>query len=346
MMEGNMVSVERLAEYASLPPEDSTVIRRAILPSGPSSAHFEKSCSPSPPPPSWPFRGELVLESVELRYGPERCPALRGVSFSTPGGERIGVVGRTGAGKSSLAAAVLRLRELWSGRVVLDGLNLRDLALADLRARLAVVPQEPLLLVGSVRFNLDPHGTVSDEALWAALDAAAASDLVRSLPGGLDAHLDPTAAVDQGLEKGKTAQFGKAHFGGAGMPDPSGPGVPSPGGMLSAGQRQLLCLARAIARGSRLVIMDEATACVDPATEARLEAAMRKAFRGATLLCIAHRLRTILACDRVLVMSDGMIVEDGAPVTLANTSSSVFNSMVTADPGIAAAFRDALNSSS
>ena len=274
-------ALERADEYAKLPSE------RARGDFG-------------PPPPGWPAAGAVAFEDVRLAYASAPgALALDGVSFAIGAGERLGVCGRTGAGKSSLVAALFRLVEVAGGRVVVDGVDVARLDLADLRRSLSLIPQDPTLFRGTVRSNLDPFGARDD------------ADLRRGLAtAGLEGSVDVDARVDD-----RGANF-------------------------SAGEQQLLCLARAILRKSKVLVLDEATAQVDAAADARVQAALRTDDLAATtLICIAHRLATIVDFDKVAVLSRGALIECDAPAALLRDRGSAFSALcrATGDAALLAA---------
>ena len=279
-----MVSVERLAAYHSLPQEAALV-------------------TDAPPPPEWPHAGEIIAHSVSMRYRQGLPLALRQVSFHIPACSLVGVVGRTGAGKSSLLAALFRLAEPHEGYLEIDGVRTDRLGLHELRPRLALIMQQPLLFSGSLRQNFDPLGEHDDRAMWAALRNASVEAVVRSLPEQLDANV-----VDNG-------------------------------GNFSQGERQCLCLARALLARTSVLIMDEATANVDNATDALIQSAVRRHFAG-TVLMIAHRLLTIRDATQLLLMSGGALVQAGPPEALLAAppdSARVNFSSMLEDAGIAPA---------
>jgi ABC-type multidrug transport system fused ATPase/permease subunit len=232
----------------------------------------------APAPPGWPSAGDVVFDDVVLRYGDGLPAALDGVSFHVPAGTKAGIVGRTGSGKSSLFAALLRFVECERGRVVIDGVDTSTLRPAELRARLAVIPQDPVLLPGTLRENLDPFGTRTDDEVRAALAKVGVADKLLALPGGL-AHL-----------------------------------FTADGARLSAGERQLLCLARAVLHNAKVVLVDEATANLDVETDTRIQRVLRTELAGATVLCIAHRRDTLADADQFVVLDAGHVarVEQGA----------------------------------
>ena len=245
---------------------------------------------------SWPQSGQITFRDVEMRYRPELPLVLKGLSMNIRGGERIGVVGRTGAGKSSIMTALFRLTETSSGLITIDGVDIHRVGLEDLRSRLAIIPQDPNLFRGTIRSNLDPFNTHSDLELWSALRQADMAppdaDVANKRPGHV--HLDDRVE-EEGLN-------------------------------FSLGQRQLLALARALVRGSRIIICDEATSSVDMETDMKIQKTMVEQFRNKTMLVIAHRLRTIINYDRICVMDQGQIAEMDTPRNL-YLQGGIFKSM-------------------
>ncbi|KAI7922401.1 multidrug resistance-associated protein 2 [Pyricularia oryzae] len=260
--------------------------------------------------PSWPQKGEIIFEDVEMRYRPGLLLVLRGLDMKVRGGERIGIVGRTGAGKSSIMSALFRLVELSGGRITIDGLDIATVGLGDLRSRLAIIPQDPTLFKGTVRSNLDPFGEHTDLELW---DALRQADLV---------------GPETGSGTGTPTAFQEKEAGGGGGGRIQLDTVVEEDGLnFSLGQRQLMALARALVRGSQIIICDEATSSVDMETDAKIQATMAVGFRGKTLLCIAHRLRTIVGYDRICVMDQGRIAELGEPAELFKMEGGIFRGM-------------------
>ncbi|KAH0286486.1 ABC multidrug transporter-like protein [Aureobasidium namibiae CBS 147.97] len=245
--------------------------------------------------PSWPEKGEIVFDNVQMRYREGLPLVLKGLNMHVNAGERIGVVGRTGAGKSTIMSTLFRLVELSGGSITVDGLDIAKIGLRDLRSRLSIIPQDPTLFKGTIRSNLDPFNEHTDMALWGALRQA---DLVGEDQDIADSstriHLD-APVEEEGLN-------------------------------FSLGQRQLMALARALVRGSRIIVCDEATSSVDFDTDQKIQRTIVKGFRGKTLLCIAHRLKTIIGYDRICVMDKGQIAELDRPITLYD-QGGIFRSM-------------------
>ncbi|TVY43469.1 Multidrug resistance protein, partial [Lachnellula occidentalis] len=235
---------------------------------------------------SWPESGEIIFENVQMRYRENLPLVLSGLSMHIKGGERIGVVGRTGAGKSSIMSTLFRLVELSGGSITIDGMDISKIGLQDLRSRLAIIPQDPTLFKGTIRSNLDPFNEHTDLALWSALRQ---SDLISE-----DASLDDKSP-------------GRINLDGI---------VDDEGLNFSLGQRQLMALARALVRGSQIIVCDEATSSVDMETDEKIQRTIATGFKGKTLLCIAHRLKTIINYDRICVMDQGRIAELDAPLEL------------------------------
>lgn len=235
---------------------------------------------------SWPEKGEIVFEDVQMRYRAGLPLVLQGLNMTVAGGERIGVVGRTGAGKSSIMSTLFRLVELSGGSISIDGVNIATVGLQDLRSRLAIIPQDPTLFKGTIRSNLDPFNEHTDLELWSALRQ---SDLIDA-----DANVDDKS-------------HGRIHLDGV---------VDEEGLNFSLGQRQLMALARALVRGSQIIVCDEATSSVDMETDQKIQRTIATGFKGKTLLCIAHRLKTIINYDRICVMDQGRIAELDTPLAL------------------------------
>ncbi|PIL29785.1 ATP-binding cassette transporter [Ganoderma sinense ZZ0214-1] len=262
------------------------------------------------PPASWPADGQIVLKDVVLKYRPELPPVLKGMTMSVKAGEKIGIVGRTGAGKSSIMTALYRLVELTEGSIAIDSVDISSIGLDDLRNALAIIPQDPLLFSGTLRSNLDPFGAHDDARLW---DALRRAYLVE----------DPIKHATDDEEK---------NGGGSGAHTPvnrftlDSP-VEDEGSNLSIGQRSLVSLARALVKDSKILILDEATASVDYETDRKIQDTISSEFADRTILCIAHRLRTIIGYDRICVLDAGQIAEFDTPANLFNVAGGIFRGM-------------------
>ncbi|KAL4809146.1 P-loop containing nucleoside triphosphate hydrolase protein [Aspergillus unguis] len=274
--------------------------------------HMEtESDGGNPAPAGWPHAGALQVRDLTVRYAPDTAPALQNVSFSVERNQRIGIVGRTGAGKSSLALALFRILEPSAGQILIDGVDISTIRLHDLRSRLAIIPQSPFLFKGTLRSNLDPFNKYHDSELLSALERVSWD----------------RAGVSNNLHKEQTGPLlGKKA---SSLEQPISDG----GSNLSHGQRQLLCLARALIRMPRLLILDEATSAVDKATDQLVQGSLRSEFgrNGTTLLVVAHRLSTVADFDRVLVLGGGEVLEFGRPVELMRRVDGVFRGMVERD---------------
>ena len=277
-VENAMVSTERLHYYGTELDEEPPLHLKGV-------------------PDSWPEKGEIVFNEVQMRYREGLPLVLQGLNMTVAGGERIGIVGRTGAGKSSIMSTLFRLVELSGGSISIDGINIAQVGLKDLRTRLAIIPQDPTLFRGTIRSNLDPFNEHTDLELWSALRQ---SDLI-----GAEEKLDD-----------KT--HGRIHLDGI---------VEEEGLNFSLGQRQLMALARALVRGSQIIVCDEATSSVDMETDQKIQRTIQTGFKGKTLLCIAHRLKTIINYDRICVMDQGRIAQLDTPVALWQDEEGIFRSM-------------------
>jgi len=270
-----VVSVERITHYANDLP-----------------AEAPRELPDSKPPPDWPSKGQVEFHEYSMRYRPELDLVLKDISLTITPKEKIGIVGRTGAGKSSLLLALFRILEASSGKILIDGVDISTIGLHDLRSVISIVPQSPDMFEGTLRENIDPVGEYLDADIWAALEHAHLKPYVESLPDGLDAH------VTEG------------------------------GSSLSAGQRQLLCFARALLRKSKVLVLDEATSAVDLDTDRAIQDIIRgPLFDEITILTIAHRLNTIIESTRVLVLDQGRVAEFDAPGVLLADKSSQFYAM-------------------
>ncbi|KAH8281374.1 hypothetical protein KR054_000151, partial [Drosophila jambulina] len=276
-LENLMIAVERVVEYEDIEPEGEL-----------------ESPMNKKPPKSWPEQGKIVFNELSLRYipNPKADYVLKSLNFVIKPREKVGIVGRTGAGKSSLINALFRL-SYNDGSILIDKRDTNDMGLHDLRSKISIIPQEPVLFSGTMRYNLDPFDEYSDDKLWRSLEEVKLKVVVADLPNGLQSKITE----------------GGTNF--------------------SVGQRQLVCLARAILRENRILVMDEATANVDPQTDGLIQATIRNKFKECTVLTIAHRLHTIMDSDKVLVMDAGRVVEFGTPYELLTVAETkVFHGMV------------------
>jgi ABC-type multidrug transport system fused ATPase/permease subunit len=271
--ENSLNSVERVSTYIELPCEAPAIIEN------------------NRPPLGWPASGFIEFENVVMRYRPGLPPVLHGLSFKVSPCEKVGIVGRTGAGKSSMLNALFRIVEIERGRILIDDCDISLFGLTDLRKVLSIIPQSPVLFSGTIRFNLDPFGEHNDADLWEALERAHLKDVVRRNALGLDAEV---------LEGGEN---------------------------FSVGQRQLLSLGRALLRRSKILVLDEATAAVDVRTDALIQKTIRQEFKSCTMLIIAHRLNTIIDSDRVLLLDAGQVLEYDTPEELL-LKGGAFSNMV------------------
>ncbi|XP_065414955.1 multidrug resistance-associated protein 1 isoform X13 [Chrysemys picta bellii] len=258
-IENNIVSVERVREYSKTPKEAPWTL-------GSNSASQ-----------AWPTEGAIEFRNYSVQYRPNLEFALKNINIKINGQEKIGIAGRTGAGKSTLAMGLLRLMEAAEGEILIDGVNIAQRGLQDLRAKITVIPQDPVLFAGSLRMNLDPLNQYSDEAIWTVLELIQLKNFVLDLPDQLNHEC---------LERGEN---------------------------LSVGQKQLVCLARALLRKAQILVLDEATAAVDLETDLQIQSTIRTQFKAWTVLTIAHRINTILDYDRILVLENGQVAEFDSP---------------------------------
>ena len=246
-----------------------------------------------PEPGQWPSQGGIEIKNGSMRYrdGPL---VLKNINISINGGEKIGVVGRTGSGKSSLMNLLFRITEIENdgGLIEIDGVDIANIGTDILRLNLSIIPQDPVMFSNSVRYNIDPFGTATESEILEVLEKVQLLDVINALPEGLN---------DQVAEGGEN---------------------------FSQGQRQLLCIARSLLRRPKILVMDEATASIDNATDASIQEMIRSNFQNATVLTIAHRLNTILDSDRILVLDDGRVAEFDTPQNLLKTPDGIFKSMV------------------
>lgn len=314
-VENDSASVERLLYYAEELEQEKA-----------------QSRPDNPTRESWPEEGRISFKDIWLSYRPGLPSVLKGISFEVGSGEKVGIVGRTGAGKSSLLTALLRLVELSKGSIEIDGIDVGNIGLEDLRRKLAILPQEPLLFSGTLRTNLDPFGIYDDARLNDALK--------RAYLIGDDTHTHGAAtpvmpAIEAGSETASASDDEKKALATSGD---STPGrsvsrinldtvIEEEGANLSVGQRSLVSLARALVKNSKIILLDEATASVDLETDAKIQQTIREEFANRTILCIAHRLRTILSYDRIAVFDKGELAEYASPLELFDRPDGIFHSM-------------------
>ncbi|KIZ01660.1 ABC transporter, multidrug resistance associated protein [Monoraphidium neglectum] len=286
-------------------PAKSTVGKALPPPAESIEVEIARSKGKHGPPMGWPRTGDVKFDGVVMKYAPHLPPALRGVSFTIRSGEKVGVVGRTGSGKSTLLLALYRMFRLEAGSIKVDGIDISGLSLQQLRRGLSIIPQEPVVFSGSVRSNLDPFDEYGGDAeLWSALRDCGLDSTVK-MAGGLDARLDGTG-----------------------------------GNAWSLGQQQLMCLARAHLKKVPVLCCDEATAALDPATEANVLEIIERIFADRTILTIAHRLDSVIRSDQVIVMDAGQVSEIGVPTALLSKPGGAFSALVDrTGPAGAAALR-------
>ncbi|ORX97979.1 P-loop containing nucleoside triphosphate hydrolase protein [Basidiobolus meristosporus CBS 931.73] len=272
---GAMSNVKQLVEFTEDIPSESALLHQDVK-----------------PPKNWPMDGEIEYQNVVLRYNRYGVAVLKNVSFKIHAKEKVGIVGRTGSGKSTLLVSLLRIVEAAEGRILVDGLDISSIGLHELRNKIDVIPQEPVLFVGTIRSNLDPFERCSENELWAALEAVHMSEKIKSMPLKLD-----EAVVENGRN-------------------------------FSLGQRQLLCIARAIVTKCKILLLDEATSAIDMQTDQLVRETIKRNFVNYTVLTIAHRLNTIIESDRILVLDEGKVVEFDTPINLLNNPDGFFYSLV------------------
>lgn len=276
-IEAEMNSVERVLYYSTQIPEEPP----------------EELPENDPPKGTWPTNGQIEIKNASMRYrdGPL---VLKNLSLSVKGGEKIGVVGRTGSGKSSLMVVLFRISEIEQdgGQILIDNVDVGKIGTSALRLNLSIIPQDPVMFSNTIRCNLDPFGSATEDELWEVLKKVQLAEVIALLPKGLDEE------VSEGGEN------------------------------FSQGQRQLLCIARSLLRNPKILVMDEATASIDNTTDAMIQRMIRENFADATVLTIAHRLNTIMDSDRILVLDDGEVAEFDTPSNLLSLKDGIFRSLV------------------
>nr|XP_047130820.1 multidrug resistance-associated protein 1-like isoform X2 [Hydra vulgaris] len=279
-LETNIVSVERVKEYIDLPSEGTQVILNSQLQN------------------DWPNAGAIVFQNLCLRYRKDLALVLKNITFNVKPSSKVGLVGRSGAGKSSIANALYRILEPSSGSILIDNVDISTIGLHDLRSRITIIPQDPVLFSGTLRFNIDPFNQFDDAEIWRVLEILNLKLHVSNLEGGL---------LHEILEGGKN---------------------------ISVGHSQLVCVARALLKKSKILVLDEATSSIDLETDAFIQEVIRKEFKSSTVLCIAHRLNTILDYDKIIVLSHGEIIEYDSPKILFQQQGEFYKMMK--DAGLSA----------
>ncbi|XP_023756054.2 ABC transporter C family member 10 [Lactuca sativa] len=273
-LSNQIVSIERLEQYMHIPSEAPEIIEA------------------NRPSTSWPSIGRVDIQNLKIRYQPNSPLVLQGINCVFEGGHKIGIVGRTGSGKTTLIGALFRLVEPTQGRIVIDDLDITSIGLHDLRSSFGIIPQEPTLFSGSIRYNLDPLAEHSDHELWKVLEKCQLREVIQDKKEGLD-----SLVVQDGLN-------------------------------WSLGQRQLFCLGRALLKRRKILILDEATASIDNSTDTIIQKTIREEFQDCTVITVAHRIPTVIDCTVVLVMKDGKVMEYDKPMKLMNESASLFTQLV------------------
>ncbi|GAB4834503.1 hypothetical protein Ancab_032760 [Ancistrocladus abbreviatus] len=273
MLANMIVSAERLEQYMHIPSEADAIVEG------------------NRPTSNWPDAGKVEICDLKVRYRPNAPLVLQGISCIFEGGSKIGIVGRTGSGKTTLISTLFRLVEPSEGKIIIDGIDILTIGLHDLRSHLGIIPQDPTLFSGSVRYNLDPLSEHTDQELWKVLEKCQLQDAVRE-KGGLD-----SLVIEDGTN-------------------------------WSLGQRQLFCLGRALLKRRKILVLDEATASIDNTTDAILQRTIRTEFADCTVITVAHRIPTVMDCTKVLAISDGKIAEFDEPMKLINREDSLFGQLV------------------
>ncbi|CAI0414761.1 unnamed protein product [Linum tenue] len=270
----SIISVERLEQYMHIPSEAPQVIESVR------------------PPANWPSHGQVEIYNLKVRYQKNSPLVLHGISCRIEGGDKIGVVGRTGSGKTTLISTLFRLVEPTEGRIIIDGIDISTIGLHDLRSHLGIIPQDPTLFCGTVRYNLDPLSQHTDLEIWEVLEKCQLREAIQQKEGGLD-----TSVAEDGSN-------------------------------WSMGQRQLFCLGRALLKRSKILVLDEATASIDNTTDAILQRIIRTEFAECTVITVAHRIPTVMDSTRILAIADGKLAEYDEPGNLMKEEGSLFRQLV------------------
>merc|ERR1712100_261905 len=278
--EAAMVSVERIAKYTDEVEQESETVDDA-----------ERLVELE----NWPMHGKVEVKNLSMRYRKNLPLVLDDISFTVEAGHRIGIVGRTGAGKSSIMNAFFRMVEAEQGSVCIDGVDTHSISLDTLRSRMTIIPQDPVMFSTTVRANLDPFTVYTDEEIWDALDRCRMKPVVEGL------KLKLQSPVSEG------------------------------GANFSVGQRQLICIARALLRKPKILLLDEATASIDFKTDTVIQSMIKENFKNCTTLTIAHRLNTISDSDIIMVLDNGRLVEFDSPKNLLKIDGGVYKDMVEKD---------------
>eukprot|EP01124_Arcella_intermedia_P001504 TRINITY_DN10821_c1_g2_i1.p1 TRINITY_DN10821_c1_g2~~TRINITY_DN10821_c1_g2_i1.p1 ORF type:complete len:1056 (+),score=242.81 TRINITY_DN10821_c1_g2_i1:171-3170(+) len=273
--DSKMTSVERMLDCVSNTPQEAP-----------------HKIEESEPPPHWPQKGAITFNNVFMKYPISESPVLKDLSFTIYPKEKIGIVGRTGAGKSSIISSLFRIIEIYHGKIEIDGIDISQIGLQDLRTRLSIIPQDPTFFIGTIRSNLDPWEAFSEDQIYTALKKVKMDKVIADLPSGIETII---------TEGGKN---------------------------FSLGQRQLLCIARSLLQNSKILVMDEATASIDVETDSIIQKTIRESFKEHTVITIAHRINTIIDCDRIMVIDYGQLVEFGSPSDLLSDPNSIFLRLV------------------
>ncbi|KAK9994664.1 hypothetical protein SO802_024367 [Lithocarpus litseifolius] len=273
-LENSIICVERLSQYMHIPSEAPEVIEG------------------NRPTTNWPAVGKVEIQDLQVRYRPNAPLVLCGISCTFEGGHKIGIVGRTRSGKTTLISSLFRLVEPAGGKIIVDGIDISTIGLHDLRSRFGIIPQDPTLFNGTVRFNLDPLSQHSDQEIWEVLGKCQLQEPLQEKGNGLD-----SLVVEYGSN-------------------------------WSMGQRQLFCLGRALLKRCKILVLDEATASIDNATDMILQKTVRTEFVDCTVITVAHRIPTVMDCTMVFSISDGKLVEYDEPTKLMKTEGSLFGQLV------------------